>query len=92
MIFKVYNNKIGIIKELMKGNATCIVSANANASFKSGAIDGADFLYTKHAYTAVNADENYVYLINPHDTSKQIKISHKLFLNFFGAFICPLPC
>lgn len=77
------DNKVDIIKKLMKGNATCIVSAKENTTFKSGDIDGADFLYTKHAYTAVNADEKYVYLINPHDTSKQIKISHKLFLNFF---------
>lgn len=40
-------------------------------------------LSTNHAYTVVRADSEYVYLINPWDTSKEIRIDRKTFKQFF---------
>jgi len=41
-------------------------------------------LYNKHAYAVINADDNYVYLKNPHDTSHTLKMSHD---DFNSAFV-----
>ena len=41
-------------------------------------------MYNGHAYTIKGADNNYVYLINPHDTSSTIKIPVKQYLEKFN--------
>ena len=41
-------------------------------------------LFSLHSYAVSRADSKYVYLINPHDTSKEIKVSIKTFKTFFN--------
>ena len=41
-------------------------------------------MYNGHAYTFKNADANYVYLINPHDSSSTIKVSREQYLSKFS--------
>ena len=43
-------------------------------------------LYNNHAYAAIKADEEYVYLKNPHDTSHTLKISIEDFKSAFYGF------
>ncbi len=40
-------------------------------------------LFNNHAYAAIDADDRYVYLKNPHDTSQTIKITHDDFKSAF---------
>ena len=40
-------------------------------------------LLTGHAYAVSRADNKYVYLINPYDTSKEIRVNIKTFKSFF---------
>ena len=39
-----------------------------------------DILSIAHAYSIIGSDEKHVYIINPHDSSKTIKITRELFL------------
>lgn len=41
-------------------------------------------VYNGHAYTLKNADKNYVYLINPHNSASTIKISRNQYLSKFS--------
>ena len=41
-------------------------------------------LYTSHAYAVKGSDENFVYLINPHDTGNVISVPREDFKNFFN--------
>ena len=41
-------------------------------------------MYNAHAYSVKGADSNYVYLINPHDTSSTIKIPKNQYLQKFN--------
>jgi len=43
-------------------------------------------LVNHHAYAAIKADEEYVYLKNPHDTSQTLKMSHEDFKSAFTDF------
>ena len=46
-------------------------------------------LITKHVYSVVGADDNYVYIVNPWDSSVTLKITHAQFVDFFGnASVC----
>ena len=40
-------------------------------------------LFNSHAYAAIGADDRYIYLKNPHDTSKTLKITHDDFKSAF---------
>lgn len=40
-------------------------------------------LVTKHAYNVSHADKHFVYLINPWDTSVELKVDRKTFKSFF---------
>ena len=40
-------------------------------------------LFNTHVYAAIGADDRYVYLKNPHDTSKTLKITHDDFKSAF---------
>ena len=41
-------------------------------------------LLTEHGYAVSRADNKYIYLINPYDTSKEIRVSIKTFKSFFN--------
>ena len=41
-------------------------------------------IYSNHAYSVVGADDKNVYVVNPHDTSKQIALSKKQFTELFN--------
>lgn len=43
-------------------------------------------LYNGHGYAAIKADDKYVYLKNPHDTSKTLRMSHEDFKKAFQDF------
>lgn len=45
--------------------------------------DGKDLILEQHAYTIDHSDKNYVYLINPHDTSRTFAISIKDYKKYF---------
>lgn len=45
-------------------------------------------LIDEHAYSVVRSDEKYVYIINPHDTSEELKITRENFINFFQYLEC----
>lgn len=40
-------------------------------------------IYSNHAYSVAGADDNFVYIINPHDSSKKIAITYKQFGQIF---------
>ncbi|MBQ6516633.1 hypothetical protein IJI31_05580 [bacterium] len=42
-------------------------------------------IITDHAYTVIKSDENYVYLINPHDTTETIKVPISDFIVRFNS-------
>lgn len=41
-------------------------------------------MYNGHAYTFKNADDNYVYLINPHNSASTIKVSREQYVSKFS--------
>lgn len=43
-----------------------------------------EHLSTNHAYTVLKSDDKYVYLVNPHNTSKELVIDRKSFKRFFN--------
>ena len=45
-------------------------------------------LYDHHAYTVVRSDAEYVYIINPHDTSEELKMTREDFVKFFQELEC----
>lgn len=43
-----------------------------------------DIIFTGHAYTLKKVEEDFVYIVNPHDTSKDLKIDRNTFEKFCG--------
>ena len=41
-------------------------------------------IYNAHAYSVKDVDDKNIYLVNPHDTSKTIKLPLKSYLNKFN--------
>ena len=67
-----------------KNHIVCVASS-ANEDIKLHASDGSDaVLIGHHAYAVSRADKNYVYLINPWNTSTEIKVDIKTFTSFFN--------
>lgn len=63
----------------------CVASGKSDdLTFSSPDGDGDVTLHTDHAYAVKGADKEYVYLINPWDTSKVIKVPRETFKEFFN--------
>ena len=79
-----------ILKQIKSGDYLLYASAR-NESYakyiKVTDMDGNPIeggFIAKHAYTIVSADDDYVYLINPHNGEQQIRISVSDFKNYIG--------
>ena len=60
-------------------------SGDAKKTLKAQNTDGTEAILTdSHAYAVVRSDSDFVYLINPWDTSKEIKVDRKTFKEFFN--------
>ena len=71
------NQSIEIQKTGMKGKASITaMSGDIDPSEIDAVNQNGDFveMYNCHAYTLKGADKEYVYLINPHDSSEIIKV------------------
>lgn len=69
-------------------NPNILVTAsisNADDESKVKASNGEE-IHSNHAYTVVKADDKYVYLINPWDSSKLLKLSYAEFKKIFDQF------
>lgn len=77
------------IKEMSKPGMIATVSAEYDSrNNKAYALDKSNKkvpLYTRHAYTVSRVTKDFFYLINPWDTSAQIKVSMKDFRSFFDS-------
>lgn len=62
--------------------AVVYAGSKGNVTFKS-ANGSENTLIDTHAYTIKGADDNYVYVINPHDTSQTIAVPIDVFKSFF---------
>ncbi len=74
------------IKKFANPNHVAVVSSNVNCGAKvvTDAKTGDSVELSRcHAYSVKGSDENNVYLINPHDTSKVIALSYEVFKDFF---------
>ena len=68
-----------------KNHIVCVSSHNGKKDINIKAANGSDALLTgNHAYAVSRADKNYVYLINPWDTSTEIKVDIQTFKEFFN--------
>ena len=69
-----------------KNHIACVSSNKKDAKeVKAYNTDGSEAtITTNHAYAISRSDAKYVYLINPWDTSKEIKLDRKTFKEFFN--------
>jgi uncharacterized protein YvpB len=44
-------------------------------------------IYKNHAYSVVRSDEEYVYVINPWDSGKEIRLTHEEFKKAYQAVL-----
>lgn len=66
-------------------NPNSIVTVSSNAGIENLQIPDSDItLISSHAYTVTHSDSEYVYLINPHDSSTEIKVPRGTFIEFFN--------
>ena len=69
-----------------KNHVACVSShKNGVSTVKAHNTDGSEAtVTTNHAYAVSRSDSKYVYLINPWNTSKEIKLDRKTFKEFFN--------
>lgn len=87
-IFHCANNS-SLIKKAKKGDAIINVATplNITSSVCAQDTDGNEAaIVPHHAYSVIDADDDYVYLINPHDTSRILKMTHDDFKNTFTSW------
>ena len=96
----VYSNKFifteAFIDEYLTNGKYLVTVASTNpfradeSDFEAEADDKTSHkLQRKHAYSVVGADNEYVYLVNPWDTSITLKVTREQFIDFFGdASVC----
>lgn len=77
-----------LLAKINKNNTlACVAITNSNRSsikLSSNTRDGEIVLETGHSYTFAGSDENYVYLINPWDTSTKIQLTRTEFKKYFN--------
>lgn len=78
-----------ILKDPNKENIAIIAgTSDNNIRYNDGVLDedgNRVKLIPSHAYSVKNFDNEFVYLINPHDSSKTLKIARRDFPNAFAA-------
>lgn len=85
-----FNVNDSLIKKIKSGKAIVVVSVT-EALKVSDLKDAYDAdgdpvqLIGSHAYSVIDADEEYVYLVNPHDSSKVIKMRIEDFKDTFNS-------
>ena len=75
-----------MIDNFNKPNHIATVSATSQKSNKVMNTPNGDKITLKinHAYAVIRADSRYVYLVNPHDSSKEIPVDRITFKQFFN--------
>ena len=70
------------IDEYNKQDKIIVVSTSSfiNNKYLNG---GKDLIMSNHAYTVVKSDKDYVYLINPHNTSRTFPITRSDYKKYF---------
>ena len=89
IVSSITQNRIGITDDIIDNfNTENLVTTVSSHSIPFSEVSEEyerDFiLYNNHAYTVKSADEEFVYLINPHNSKKTISISRTLFKKFFN--------
>ncbi len=87
ILFTVNNS---LIEKIKKGKAIAVASVTSALKFtplKEGVEENGKSvsINENHAYSVVDADDKYVYLVNPWDTSKVIKMTHEDFKDTFNS-------
>ena len=87
ILFTVNNS---LIEKIKKGKAIAVASVTSMLKFtplKEGVNENGESvsITENHAYSVVDADDKYVYLVNPWDTSKVIKMTHEDFKDTFNS-------
>ena len=87
ILFTVNNS---LIEKIKKGKAIAVASVTSVLKFtplKEGVDENGQSvsIHENHAYSVVDADDTYVYLVNPWDTSKVIKMTHEDFKDTFNS-------
>lgn len=87
ILFTVNNS---LIEKIKKGKAIAVASVTSALKFtplKGGVDEKGESvdIVENHAYSVVDADDKYVYLVNPWDTSKVIKMTHEDFKDTFNS-------
>lgn len=69
-------------------NPNILVAASISDEEKESKVktSSGEEIHAHHAYTVVKADNNFVYLINPWDGGKLLKLSYKEFKSIFDRF------
>ena len=79
-----------LIEKIKNGKAIAVASVTSALKFtplKEGVDENGKSvsINENHAYSVVDADDKYVYLVNPWDTSKVIKMTHEDFKDTFNS-------
>ena len=79
-----------LIEKIKNGKAIAVASVSSALKFtplKEGVDENGNSISINenHAYSVVDADDKYVYLVNPWDTSKVIKMTHEDFKDTFNS-------
>lgn len=77
-----------LIEKIKSGEYICIVSVGLNTHSPEDAEDekgNGVSIHKNHAYSLVDADDNYVYLVNPWNTSQVLKMTHENFKKTFNS-------
>ena len=80
----------GLIESIKQGECLALVSAasliNDESDFTVKDEKGSNYkLYCNHAYTVKSADDEFVYIINPWDTSTTLMVPKEQFKSFFDS-------
>jgi len=84
---KYLKDRDSVIDEAKKGGSIIAVSTDTIPTVKAVDTNGHKVrLHDHHAYSLVDADNKYVYLVNPWDTSETLKVTHSGFKKTFNHF------
>lgn len=84
-IFRNYNNS-NIIEKAKRGDAIINVAVHDRECRSAKDENNNEIpIYEDHAYSVVDADDEYIYLVNPWDSSTRIKMTHDDFKYTFNS-------
>ena len=84
-VFVKKDNASDFIKNYVKdNNHLVVVSRHFKPNERINDAKGNSVLvYSHHAYSVAGADDKFVYIVNPHDSSKKIPLTHSQFGKLF---------